>query len=211
MQTLENIHSWVFYTKHNNDLSIIQRDINNLFSEYSFYPEIDWNKYGYHPPDGYQVLGGWRHPLSRSFVFLLDNPYMVSVEPNAQVILYVFGEDTELKRIENRLGSFKLKYEIEDRKEAIGLQIEERLQKFKLSRSFKIFSIVLVIFTTIVNAFSLYIRQLPPPDIKNLTIIDTYTYFLTLIHFSALILLFLVILFVGIILVKFSYLTLKKL
>ena len=103
----DKIHSWSIYSSSKSNIYKIIKDVDEIFSDYSFYPEIDWNKYGYRPPDGYQIYGAWRHPDSKVFVFLLDNPYMVTYETNTQLILYVAGEEVEINYFENKLEILK--------------------------------------------------------------------------------------------------------
>lgn len=203
---MEIIHSWVLYTNSNLEVSTIQGDIDNLFANYSFYPEMDWGKYGYRPPEGYKIFGGWRQLQSRVFAFLLSNSQVISNE----LILYVSGEQNELFKIEEKIKALKSKYRVEERKEVIGIKIDERVDKFNFPRSSKIFTTVLMIFTGIVNVFSLYLRELPAPKINNATLLDVYYYIIITIHYSALTLLLLVILFTILILIKFGILLIKK-
>lgn len=48
------------------------------------------------------------------------------------------------------------------------------------------------LFTVVVNAFSLYLRQLPPPPLPAPAIQDTYEFLVVAVHIAALILLLII-------------------
>jgi hypothetical protein len=78
--------SWIFYGSDKNSIIKTQKEVDHIFHDYSFYPEIEWGTYGYRAPEGHQVLGAWRHPETRAFAFLLDNPSMVTIREYEQLL-----------------------------------------------------------------------------------------------------------------------------
>jgi len=201
--------SWVIYGTSKDDIPKIQRQMDVLFNGYSFYPEVDWIQYGYRPPDGYQVLGAWRHPKTRLFAFLLDNPRMITIEPAIQLLLYVAGAAVELTSLEPKLATLKTAFAIEDKKLITSSEIKDKLGKVDDAKHFGVLTGALSILTLIINGFSLYLRQLPPPQLGSPFLISIYSIFITLIHFSALFLLLLVAVIVAVFLIRYGYLMIK--
>ena len=206
----EQLHSWVLFATSREEVIKIQKEVDSIFSNYSFYPEIDWGKYGYRPPESYQVLGAWRHQNSTVFAFLLDNPYMITFDASIQLILYIAGEKNEITTIETKLDTLKSIFNLKNKREEVGLNVEKRLERFQTSKSFKTFAKTLGLITTIINVFSLYLRKLPIPNFNNQTIADIYTYSVASIHFAALLLLFVVIVICIIFFIKYGVLFIRR-
>lgn len=203
--------SWAFYGSSKNDIITVQKEINNSISDYSFYPEIEWGKYGYRAPEGYQVLGAWRHPETKAFVFLLDNPHMLTIEPNIQLILYVTGDETELQRVEPKFEALKSKFtSIHDKNRATS-DLEIRLSKIQKTKSLAIITSILLLFTAVINGFSLYLRKLPPPDLNSKLLLTIYSTLVASIHFASMILLMIAISILCIFLIKYGILIIRKL
>ena len=99
--------TWALFASTDDDVSQIHREVDNLFSEYSFYPQIDWKNYGYLPPDNCQVLGAWRHPQTKAFVFLLDDNAFKKYGETIQLSLEIAGEISEVSRFEPRINDLK--------------------------------------------------------------------------------------------------------
>jgi hypothetical protein len=131
----EYCRPFVIYCQSRNDISKIQKEVDGIFSDYAFFPEIDWGQYGYRAPEKYNVLGAWRHPKTKVFVFLLDNPFMLSIEPNIQLLLYIVGESSEIQILENRLNKMKTKFAIEEKKDKYITNIDDRINKIHKSKS----------------------------------------------------------------------------
>ena len=203
--------SWIFYCSSDEDIIKIQKEVDSLFSEYSFYPEIEWGKYGYRAPEGYQILGAWRHPQTRAFAFLLDNPYMFTVKPNTQLLLYISGDEVEIVRLGLKLDSLKAKFAIIDKKDETASELDTRLTRIQKSKSLATITTVLGLFTAIINGFSLYLRKLPPPEINSRLLLKIYQFLLASVHFSAIILLLTVVMILGLFLVKYGLLIIRRL
>lgn len=187
-----------------------QREINNIFSNYSFYPEIEWAQYGYRPPEGYQVLGAWRQNNSKVFAFLLDNPHMVTPEPGTQLILHIAGDPIVLLEIEHKFTKVKNSLDSSEKKIESEEKVEKRLDRLQTSRPIKLMLSVLSLITAIINAISLYLRKVPPPDFHNDVLSNSYNYFLITIHFSALASLLVVIIIFIVFFVKYGLLIIRK-
>ena len=203
--------SWVIYGSSEKCVSKIQREVDNIFSAYSFYPEVDWGQYGYGPPEGYQILGAWRHPKTKAFAFLLDNPNIITIEPTIQLLLYVAGEMVEISMLERKIEILKTNFALEEEKVRVDSYARERIDRVHKSKSLAILTGALGIFTAIINGFSLYLRKLPPPELNSQIMINTYNVVLALVHFSALFLLLLVIAICAAFLVKYGVILIRRL
>jgi hypothetical protein len=183
--------------------------MDNLFGAYSFYPEVDWIQYGYRPPEGHQVLGAWRHPKSKLFAFLLDNPRMITIEPAIQLLIYVAGETAVISTLEPKLTALKSGFALEDKRLKADTIVEERLGRVNESKHFAVLTGVMTILAAIINGFSLYLRQLPPPQLGNSWLANIYSGFLITVHFTSLFLLLLVAVIVAAFLIKYGMLLIR--
>lgn len=213
--TNENINTsalnWIIYGSSKDDIIKIQKEVDKIFFDYSFYPEIEWAQYGYRAPEGHQVLGAWRHTDGDVFIFLLDNPNMFIMEPNVQLLLLIVGKASEVYKLEKRCDHLKTKFAIKEEKEEKDLEIKYRLENIRKSKSVGFISSILGIFTVVINGFSLYLRKLPTPEFGNQFLKTVYEVLIALVHFSSLILLFIVILILALFLIKYGIMLIKKL
>jgi hypothetical protein len=201
--------SWVIFAP-SDEITKIQKETDKIFSGYSFYPEVDWKIYGHFPPDGHQVMGAWRHPQTNVFAFLLDNPQIKTFGSNAQLLLYVAGEATEISNLGSKIDVLKTKASMEELKDKIHSQDEERLGKIS-KKPLVILTAVLSIFAAIINGFSLYLRKIPPPEFGSQELIRIYQYLVASVHFCALILLLIVIAICVGFLLKYGTLLIRRL
>ena len=208
METNATIKSWVLYTSSESEISTIQREIDDVFSEYSFYPEVEWPLYGYPPPDKYQVLGAWRHPQTKVFAFLLDN-LNTKAYGTAQLLLHIAGESSEIVKLEPRINGLKKNLSLAEKKGRENLNYGTRLDRLN-NKSLGVLTGFITIFTGIINGFSLYLRKIPPPEFSNKLAIDVYNGALLAVHFSALILLFILVLICGTFLIKYGIILIRR-
>ncbi len=202
--------SWVIYGSSKAEIPKIQRALDHLFGGYSFYPEVDWIQYGYRPPERHQVLGAWRHPKTRLFAFLLDNPKMTTIKPAIQLLIYIAGETAEISTLEPKLAALKNTFTLEDKRVKADAVMEERLERVNESKHFAVLTGVLTILTAIINGFSLYLRQLPSPQLGNSVLVGVYGIVLVMVHFAALFLLILVAVIVAAFLIKYGILLIRS-
>ena len=184
---------------------------NNVFSGYSFYPETDWKRYGFFPPDGHRVLGAWRHPDSLSFAFLLDNPLMQNASVYSQFLVYIIGVDSEIVAVDRKISSIKKTLKKEAHKTAQAIGAASRLDQMSSKRSIAMFTGVLTFVTALVNAYSYYLRTLSPPDLSSPTLQTLYSVLLGTVHFVSLSLLITVALVCGLFLLKYGFILFRRL
>ena len=207
----DSVRSWALYGTSKADISKVQREVDKLFTGYSFYPEIDWKEYGYRPPDGYPVLGAWRHPKTRGFAFLLDNPRMVTIEPAIQLVIYVAGDPIEIENLETRLAALKATFALDERKTQVGSAAGERLTRASEARYLGVFTGVLTVFTAVVNGFSLYLSQIQPPSFGGPVVTFAYSATIVVVQFVALLLLLLTVVTIAAFVLKYLWLLMRGL
>jgi hypothetical protein len=78
------------------------------------------------------------------------------------------------------------------------------------SQSIERFAKIVGIFTVIVNAFSLYLRTLPPPGIQDEHFLTFYRWLVASVHIGALALLLLIIVMAFAYLMKFGFLLMRR-
>jgi len=203
--------SWIVYATSRDDVSRIQREVDKTLDDYSFYPEVDWVRFGYRPPEGYQVLGAWRHPHTKLFVFLLDNPRMMTVEPTVQLLLYVSGEAVEVGLLEPKLIGLKAAHAVDEKRGRTETRIGERLDRMNETKHLAMLTSIIGVFTAIINGFALYLQQLPPPQLGSVALNSIYQIGFAVFHFFALGLLLLFLLTLAIYIVKYAILLLRRL
>jgi hypothetical protein len=187
-----------------NEVHTIEKEIDKIFSDYSFYPEEEWSFYDCKPPDGYQVLGAWRHPNIRSYVFLLNNEARKKYVSNIQLIIYIISEKSQIDKSIIALHKLTERYSFED------IFLDKRIERIHKLKAPAFLLSLLGVFTAIINAFSLYIFKLPELNIHNLIMKTLYNSLTSLFHVMAVIFLINFCLVCIVFLIKYGFLILKK-
>jgi hypothetical protein len=203
------IRSWAIYAASNSEIAVIQREVDHVFSGYSFYPEVEWKLYGYLPPDKYQVLGAWRHPQTKVFAFLLDNRNNETSGTALQLLLHIAGDISEIIKLDPRIDDLKKNLNLSEKKGRVNLHYGTRLDRLNKT-SLGILTGILTIFAGIINGFALYLRKIHPPQFSNKLFIDIYNWVVLVVHFSALFLLLILILICGAFLIKYGILLIRR-
>lgn len=201
---------WALWSTTPDQASALQRSIDKIFSEYSFYPEIEWEKYGYIPPERYPLLGAWRHPDARVFAFLLDNPFMGRSTSIKQMILYLSGEKEEVRRFDSQINKLKIGSARAERKELLSREAGVRLDGVEKAKPLERLLKLVGLFTVIINALSLFLRSLSPPHLPSPQLIIAYQILVAAVHFSALFLLLLVTLIAIAYVMRYGLLLLRR-
>ena len=81
--------------------------IDQSLSDYFFYPEPEWAKYGYRPPESYPLLGAWRDQSGSVFAFLLDRDPKYSKSKGMNLLLYVAGVQDSVDKLGTKIESLK--------------------------------------------------------------------------------------------------------
>jgi hypothetical protein len=175
----------------------LPRIIDQALSNYIFYPEIEYARYGYRPPENHSLLGAWRDETGSVFAFLLE-PMPVNGELiERRFLLYVSGVRDAVDELGNKVSSLKTKLAKMERKELQIQRTEHKITQEQKSPATPRLIKMIVIFTGVINAFSLYLRRLPTPTMPSTTMTLVFQYLVGVLHIASLMLL-LIITLVGI-------------
>lgn len=188
----------------------LPRAIDSALSGYVFYPEAEWSRFGYRPPENEPLLGAWRDPDGSVFAFLLAPDSKKNSQNNGRLLLYVSGAKQAVNELGAKVAALKTVLAKSEGKEIRVLHAEHRMKQENKSpavgRLLKLIGIV----TVLVNAFSLYLRKLPPPEFPTPSLQMAYSVMIVILHFSSLILLFLVTLIAILYVLRYGILMMRR-
>jgi hypothetical protein len=158
--------SWVVWANSSEHSTPLIRSIDHALRDYVFYPEAEWARFGYRPPEDSPLSSAWRDPDGHVFVFLLEGTAKRHSARNEKpLLLYVSGLRTAVEQVGTRIAALKSGLAKLERKELRIIQAGHRIDEEKKSPSLaRLFKLV-AFFTVIVNAFSLFLWRLPPPNL----------------------------------------------
>ena len=167
----------------------LPRSIDHALSDYVFYPEAEWTRFGYRPPENIPLLGAWRDTDGRVFAFLLDAALQESDSRERRLLLYVSGVRSAVDKVGAKVTALKSILAKSEQRELKVLHTEHRIEQEKKSPAVARLLKLVGLFTVVVNAFSLYLRQLPPPNLFTSWLQNSYQFLVVVVHFAALLLL----------------------
>lgn len=191
----------------------IGKELDSLLKGFFYYAEEEWGRFDIRPPESSDLSGAWRDSDGTTFIFLLrnfsnkDNKHTDDRGPDYEVI--VFGQGKVISEISKRIGLLKNSlYKIEKKEIAERKAANELSSEIKSKSSRHLVGTV-AIFTVIVNALSLYLREIPPPDLQNSWFISVYSWTVGILHIGALLLLLLIVIISFLYLIKFGALLVR--
>jgi hypothetical protein len=167
----------------------LPRSIDDVLADYVFYPEAEWGTFGYRPPENAPLIGAWRDSEGQVFAFLLDMAASRPAPEERSFLLYVSGERDAVNEVGAKVTALKSVLRNMERRELRTSHANDRIEREKRSPAVARLLKLVGVFTVVVNAFSLYLRRLSPPEFPREWIQGTYLALVTVVHFSALILL----------------------
>ncbi|MBI5409783.1 MAG: hypothetical protein HZA14_10495 [Nitrospirae bacterium] len=201
---------WALWPKPDEDIWAIPKGIDRSLSGYLFYPEIEWAKFGYRPPESQTLMGAWRNPEGTVFVFLLDQENLKQKSDQRHCILYVAGNKSEINVVVDIVNNFKDRFIRSEKRDLSFETAKKKLEDESKAKYIERLLKIIGLFAAIVNAFSLYIRTLSPPAEFGLYAKVIYNLMIYAIHFSALVLLFIVTLIAIVYAVRYGLLISKR-
>jgi hypothetical protein len=203
--------SWMLLTSSPSETTAIQASLDKIFSEFSFYPEVEWLRFGYPPADGCEVLSAWRHPDAAGFVFLTDNPGMKSQRGVNQLLLRFSGKTTVLKPYVPLILKLKEDLTRKNGRKQSESQLDARIDRANTARSMKGLLALMAPITAVINGLALYLHKLPAPEIHIPWLSRAYQILLPLVFVAALGLLFMFTVICGLYICKYGLLLLRRL
>jgi hypothetical protein len=187
----------------------LERQIDEMLKDYLFYPEFEWPVYNVRPPDTHPLVASWRASNGNGFIFLLETSQSRDIDkPNYLVI--IVGIVEEIQKINGLVGTKKLSLFKSEKRELAKENASKSLNEETKNKSIERFSKVIGIFTVIVNAFSFYLRKLPPPENVAEPLKAAYSVLVMIVHFSALLLLLLIVLLSIAYTARYGYMMLRR-
>jgi uncharacterized membrane protein len=184
--------SWMLWPTSSKHTMPLPRSIDHALADYVFYPESEWTRFGYRPPDNLPLLGAWRNSTGTAFAFLMV-PAAGDIAPNEKpVLLYVSGAKYVVEEIGSKVTALKSVLAKSERKEIQVRHAEDRIEQEKRSPAVARLMGLVSLFTILVNAFSMYLRQLPLPNLPTVPVQKAYQILVVVVHFAALSLLLII-------------------
>jgi hypothetical protein len=205
--------SWILWTSASQeDSASIHEDVDRIFSNgFSFYPEKEWRSAGFPPPEGHEVLGAWRDPSFRGFVYLLDNPGMKAPPGTIPHLLTYDGARLPLATFIPQIERLKRVLSLNNARRKSERRLRTRLRQADISVSFRKLLVLMGSITAIINALALYLRKLPAPSIQIAWLANLYDMLLPTVYISALLLLLLFAVIFFLFTTKYAMLLIRKL
>ena len=203
---------WVLWGRTSSSLAEIPHTVDHALAGFVFYPELEWPRFGYRPPENYDLLAAWRDVTGSVFVFLMSaaigNHFLPDAEVN--IVLYAVGNTDLVRVVQERVERLKrqmAKAEARDLSSSSARQSLDLEEKAKgVVRLMKLVGL----FTVVVNAFSVYLRISAEPPFPNPVFTVVYQTLVALVHFLALGLLIVLILVFIAYAARYGLLALRK-
>jgi len=159
------------------ELSAIEQMIDAALSNeygFSYYTEFEWGQYGYEPPEGHDVVSAWRHQDTEVYITLLLPSKKVGSKAIKKLVLTIVGIEKNIDKYKKLFALLKRKYSNKRSKEVTQTETSNRLDRISKSKHYKYPVAIVSVITVITNAFSLYLRKIPPPSFSNQNIATAY-------------------------------------
>jgi hypothetical protein len=181
-----------FWLRGPEELPNLRQAVNQALAGFSYYPEMEWDLFGFRPPEGLPFFGAWRTESSTEFVYLVGETRSARGAEVERVLLIMsaLGE----QRLKTLLARF-------DRVEARFRRIEESaiLHQKAVNRR-RLFtegypsvrvSAVFGVVTLALNAISGGLRNMPRPVTIIEPMSELYDFSVMCVHIVAVLSLFL--------------------
>ncbi|MGZ5550830.1 MAG: hypothetical protein ACXW07_08755 [Nitrososphaeraceae archaeon] len=190
-------------------VSSVERQIDEILHEFLCYPDFEWAKYEIRPPENLDLIGSWRDKNGETFVFLLRNAGEFKNSAYEYLVIVV-GFTNNVSRISGLIKSHKCIMHAVENKELKRKEIAESLKEESSNKSIESFSKLVGIFTILINAFSLYLRDLPAPTGMSSFAYSIYSLLVSLLHLAALVLLLLILSLAVFYVSRYGYMMLRR-
>lgn len=202
--------SYAVWDKPNPSSLPFSRQLDAILPSCVYYPEEEWATFNYRPPEHSDLLGAWRGSTGEVFVFLLADRKRSAVPDAPDYRVLITGRSDMVRGIGRQVVSHKGTLERVQRREFATKKADENFAEEINTKSLQKFSAIVAVFAVIVNAFSLYLRSLPIPELQNDVLQSVYRWLIAAVHFGALALLLLIIALAFAYLLKFGLLLVRR-
>jgi len=205
--------SWILWSSPlQDDSASIHEEVDKIFSHaFSFYPEQEWKASGYPPPQGRNILGAWRDPQYRGFVFLMDNPGMTAPAGTSSLLLTYAGARVHLTPFLPCIENLKKELLRKNGRRKNNLRLRARLKQADTSKSLRQLMALMGPITAVINGLALYLHRLTPPVIEVAWLARMYNALMPSVYIAALLLLLVFTVLCILYICKYGTLLLRKL
>jgi hypothetical protein len=204
--------SYAIWDKPNGETLPFSRQLDSMLINFNcvYYPEEEWGAYNFRPPEHSDLLGAWRTQSGEAFIFLLtiNNNRTETSVPDYRVLLA--GHREIVRAIGKQIISHKGILEQVQRRELSIKKADENFTEEIKTKSLYWVSGMVFVFTIIINAFSIFFRSLPVPDLQSETLVNIYKFIIVAFHISAIGLLLVIVLIAFAYLIKFGALLVRR-
>jgi hypothetical protein len=86
----------------------LARSVDRAFFDFVFYPEAEWARFGYRPPENAALSGAWRDSSGTVVIFLLRTAdFLEPASGSKPLLLYVSGPHAAVDAISKRVMALK--------------------------------------------------------------------------------------------------------
>lgn len=176
-----------FWLRTSDELSDLKQAIEQALQGFSYYPEIEWNEYGFRPPEGLPFHGAWRSPSRTEFVYLVgERPRRTQTQVDRIILISgALGED-RLALLGARFESLSSQFRRREATTIAQQKMRARRKDFAENYSGGRMTAIFAVVTAAINATSLALRSLPQPKTNLVSLSVIYDTIQMLIHIVAL-------------------------
>lgn len=202
--------AWTLWPGADGKAGSLSRVVDSALSGYFLYPELEWIKYGYRPPDSSTLLGAWRNAGGTVFIFLLAAPGKNTKAVEYPFRLYATGQKDAVNAVASTISSLKTALARSERKELKLRSAEDLLQMEKRSPAFSRWVYFMALPSIAANVVAVILRKFPTPSSHYLVLGETYLTLLILIQIASLILLLVSVSFGVVYMIRYGLLMLRR-
>ncbi|MBY5442812.1 hypothetical protein HFO93_04860 [Rhizobium leguminosarum] len=169
------------------DLARLKQELEAALGGFSYYPEIEWNLFGFRPPEGLPFFGAWRNADRTEFVYLVGEETKKTGETENRLLLIMSAQGAErLTILSGRFDKATARFRRIEKQNVAGQSVTTRrksfLKDYASTRVTAVFSVVAIA----LNVTSRSLRQLQPPQSKFEFLNAVYDFGLMAVHILSL-------------------------
>lgn len=201
--------AWAIWQKSSGDVSFPSL-MEGMLVGWRFYPESEWAQYGIRPPEGAILHGAWRSADARAFAFFVRAD-AVRGSSGPAALLHVTGPEKLLNEIDSKINGLKNTLLGWERRKLKDARSQTSFDGVHKSKSLNRLIALVGVFAVVINALSLYLRKIPPPNINITYLAIIFNVLLAAVHITALLLLLLLILICIVYVIRYGVLLVRNL
>jgi hypothetical protein len=182
-----------FWLRHADQLSSLKQSVEQTLNGFSYYPEVEWNRFGFRPPEGHPCFSAWRAECGDAFVYLVAEAPAFAATPAfdmrsvERVVLMVTARgESRLEELWERLGSICDRFRRVEETDTTQQRALARRERFTNAYPSARVSAIFGVITVVLNAVSGFIREMPQPKTEFPWLAAAYDLGLMCVHLLSL-------------------------